>query len=267
MWQSGKYGRHHHLSQIGVFCFCLLTVPTQAAALKLCFEDAPQHPWTMPDGKGLNFVLLKAVADRLGEQFEYKALPWKRCMAYAESGEMDAVIGAANSPERRLFARVALSANGQDRIETSLNSDNFNVYVRNDSNIGWNGKSFQNLSGSVAIQAGFVVAAPLRAMGLEVDQSGKSAEHALRLLEAGNPKVAVLQGTHANLLLHGDQRFRGKIKVLPIPFASVPLYLMASKKSYATQADRFEKIWAAIALERESEAYKNQEKAALGLGK
>lgn len=266
MLQTKKNYWCHNLCKLWFFCFWAGVLPTQAAPLKLCFEDVPQRPWTQPDGTGLNFVLLKAVEQRLGEQFDYIPLPWKRCLAYVASGEMDAVIGAANSTERSRFGRVALSANGKERVETSLYVDSFNVYVRSDSHIDWNGQQFQNMKGSVAIQAGFVVATPLREMGLEVDQSGKSTEHALRLLLAGSSSTAVLQGNQANFLLHGDERFRGKIKVLPTPFASIPMFLLASKKSYVQQSGRFEKLWAAIALERASAAYKNQEKAALESG-
>ena len=242
-------------------------LPGKATPLKFCFEDVPQTPWTQPDGSGLNFVLLKRVERRLGEQFEFKALPWKRCLAYVASGEMDGVVAAAYSPQRAVWGAVPLLPNGEERAAGRLYFDEFQVYVRPGSKLKWDGKRFANLEGSVAIQAGFVVAERLGKMGVDLDQSGKSAEHALRLLMNGSANVAVLQASQANYLIDGDPRFRGQVEVLPVPFAQVPLYLLMSRKSWLREPRRMEAIWDAIAIERESAEYQKQEKAFLPMVK
>lgn len=267
-------GFHRPASLPGLCLILAITAPASAstsltspskhpAPIKLCYEDVPQRPWTLADGSGLNFVLLKAVAKRSEEQFDYTALPWKRCLAYVASGEMDGVVAAAYSAERSQWGAIAMQANGQERPETRLYSDEFLVYVRKNSNVSWDGKAFHHLKGAVAIQAGYVVAERLREMKVELDQSGKSAEHGLRLLMAGSVEIAVLQSSQAGYLVRTDPRFRDKVEVLPQPFASVPLYLLMSRKTWAREPKRLEKIWQAIALEREADAYKKQEKAAL----
>ncbi len=246
---------------------CAWLLPGKAAPLKFCYEDVPQTPWTQPDGSGLNFVLLKRVEKRLGEQFEFKSLPWKRCLAYVASGEMDGVVAAAYSAQRAVWGAVPLLPNGEERATARLYFDEFHVYVRHGSPVKWDGKAFANLHGSVAIQAGFVVAERLEKMGVELDQSGKSAEHALRLLMNGSASVAVLQASQANFLIHHDPRFRGQIEVLPLPFAQVPLHLLMSRKTWQREQKRIEAIWDVLAIERESPEYQKQEKALLPLVK
>lgn len=260
-------GRSRFWRQVAGGMLAAWLMPATAAPLKFCFEDVPQTPWTQPDGTGLNFVLLKRVENRLGEQFEFKSLPWKRCLAYVASGEMDGVVAAAYSAQRAVWGVVPLLPNGEERSAARLYYDEFHVYVRSGSPVKWDGKAFANLNGSVAIQAGFVVAERLGKMGVELDQSGKSAEHGLRLLMNGSASVAVLQASQANFLIHGDPRFRGHVEVLPVPFAQVPLHLLMSRKSWQREQKRIEALWDALAIERESADYQKQEKALLQLVK
>lgn len=254
----------HGLSS--VFCcflFGLGILPVQAAPLKFCFEDVPQTPWTQPDGSGLNFELLKRVEARLGEQFAFTPLPWKRCLMYVANGEMDGVLGAAYSQERIHYGVFPTLPGGKEKVAARLYSDRFNVYVHTGSKVQWDGKAFANLNGSVAIQTDFVVAEQLRLMHLELDQSGKSAEHALRLLMNGSAKVAVLQAAQANRLVQNDTRFRGQVEILPVPFAEVPFYLFVSQKAWFKDAKRIGAVWDAIGLERDSPDYQKLEKALL----
>jgi polar amino acid transport system substrate-binding protein len=234
-----------------------------AAPLKFCFEDVQQRPWTSADGTGLNFVLLKIVERKLGEHFEMTALPWKRCLAYVANGAMDGVISAGVSPERRDFGVFPTLPNGQERAEARLYSDDFNIYVRIGSQIKWDGKQFANLHGVVASQAGYLVGGLLRKLGVEVDESGKSAEHGLRLLVGGSVDAAVLEGREAITLIRTDPRFQKKVEMLPLPFESPSLYLLIGKKRYLEKPKRIEDIWRAIETERIADEYLKQEKAAL----
>ncbi len=241
----------------------LSSMALAAAPLKLCFEDVAAEPWTLADGTGLNFVLLNRVKQRLGEQFGYTVLPWKRCLAYVEKGEMDGVLGAALSSQRQQYGVFPLLPDGRERPAAGLYVDFFAVFVRNGSKVGWNGRQFANLSGGVAAQSGFVVVDSLQKMGVTVDQSGKSAEHGLRLLLAGSVEAAVLQGTNAVHLARSDARFRDQVRQLPVPFVSQPMHLMISRSTWLRERARIERIWDAIEKERASPEYQKLEQQAL----
>jgi polar amino acid transport system substrate-binding protein len=107
---------------IGLVAISLMCVvgALHAAPLKCCYEDVPQRPWTYPDDKGLNFSLLSQVEKQLGEKFEYVSLPWKRCLAYVNSGTMDGVIGATFSPERLEFGVFPMGKNAEERVAARL---------------------------------------------------------------------------------------------------------------------------------------------------
>lgn len=242
----------------------LISLSTHAAPLRFCFEDTAQVPWTTPDGSGLNFDLLKRVEAATGEKFQFVQLPWKRCIAYVATGEMDGVIGAVNSPEREHFAVIPRDAQGRERVSAALYTDHFRVYTRSNSSIKWDGKSFSNLKGSVAAQAGFVVVQQLRQLGVTVDDSSKSAENGLRLLLLNGVDAAVLQGEQALLLQRNDKRFRDQTRVLSIPFMSSALHLMVARPSYQQQPQRIEAIWNAIEKERASAEYQAHEKDVIG---
>jgi polar amino acid transport system substrate-binding protein len=240
-----------------------MAMTLEAAPLKLCFEDVPESPWTFADGSGLNFVLLARVKQRLGEQFEFTALPWKRCLAYVEKGEMDGVIGAAMNEQRRQYAVFPMLPDGRERSSAGLYLDFFPVFVRSGSKVGWDGQEFTHLKGGVAVQAGFVVVEALEKMGVKLDQSGKSAEHCLRLLSAGSVDAAVLQGVNAVHLARSDARFRDAVSVLPLPFANTPMHLMIARSTWRREGARIERIWDAIEKERATPEYQKREQQAL----
>lgn len=233
-----------------------------ASPLRICYEDVVQYPWTTPEGEGLNFVLMEMVRQKLQENFVMQARPWKRCLAYAANGEVDAVMGAADTPERRRYAVFPARANGEARTEARLYATGFHIFVRKGSAIQWDGKQFHHLHGTVAAQAGFITAERLRAMGLPLDDSSKTAENGLRLLHGGLVEAAVLQGEQALKNLQENPQFQSNIQVLPKPFLSLTMYLMVSKKIYALQKPRIDAIWQAIEQVRSSESYLQQERAA-----
>src|SRR5471032_2142460 len=90
----------------------LLPCHAWSAPLTLCFEDVPQRPWSTPAAKGLNFDLLNRVQKQLGEHFVYTAKPWRRCLQELRVGTVDAVIGAADSAERRHYAIIPTLPDG-----------------------------------------------------------------------------------------------------------------------------------------------------------
>lgn len=234
----------------------LLTVSSHAAPLKLCFEDVPQPPWTMPDGTGLNFELLKRVEKQLGERFDYEAKPWKRCIEEMRAGVVDGVIDAADSPERRAFSSPPTLADGKANPAAALCEDKFNVYMRLGSSASWDGKRLRSPNDMVVVPAGYVVGDMLRAQGLQVKEVVKSAFDALRMLANGSHSVAVLQGALASELVKTNPLFRERIVEAATPYEVLPLYLMVSNKTLDREPARIKAIWQSIKVVRASDEYR-----------
>jgi polar amino acid transport system substrate-binding protein len=230
-----------------------------AAPLRLCFEDVPQFPWTMPNGTGLNFDMLRRVEKLTGEQFVFVARPWKRCMEETKAGLMDGMIGAADSPARRIFAVPPLTAAGQPDAARAMYQDRVFVFLRKGSGASWDGLRMNNPANVVVAQRGYYVADLLRAQGYEVLDTAKSAEDGLRTLAAGTADAAVLQGHDAHDMVRQDPRFKGKITVSEKPFVVFDFHLMFGRKTHARQHKRLEAIWNAIAVVRADPAYQKLE--------
>lgn len=227
-----------------------------ATPLKFCFEDVPQHPWTMPDSTGLNFELLNRVEKSLGEKFVYLPMPWKRCQEEVRNSEVDGIIGAADSAERRAYVIFPALPTGDLDTTATLYDDQFNVYLREGGDGTWDGKNLTSPKRPVVVQSGYlVIASMLRDRGIKTYDAIKSAEDGLRFLSEGMVDVAVLQSVEAEYLRKEDNRFQQKILLSPTPFAILPLFLAINRTSYARSPKRFEAIWNAIRTVRNSSEY------------
>jgi polar amino acid transport system substrate-binding protein len=242
----------------------LLGAAAQAAPrppLRLCYEDVPQPPWTLPDGSGLNLELLRKVEQMTGEHFIVVSRPWVRCLEETRHGNMDGLIGAADTPERRRFSTPPLGADGGPDPGKALHLTRIHLFLRVGSGAAWDGKVLINPSGRVVTQRGYFIGDMMRSQGQRVNDSIKSADEALRLLAAGSADVAALMEHSTQSMLRDDPRFRRRIVMAPIPYTEMPLYLLIGHASYQRDPQRIEAIWRAIAATRASSSYRKREAA------
>jgi polar amino acid transport system substrate-binding protein len=235
----------------------------RAAPLRFCYEDVAQPPWTLADGGGLNIELLKKVAALTGDQFILARRPWTRCIEETRLGRMDGMIGAADTPERRLFSVPPLQADGKPDTSRALHQTKVNIFLRAASGAAWDGKHLHNPRGSVITQRGYFIGDLMRARGLRVIDTIKSTDEALRLLVAGSADVAVLMEHSTQSMLRDDPRFRGRVVMAPIPYTDMPLFLLVGRNRYQQEPARIEAIWNAIATVRASAAHRRREEAAI----
>lgn len=233
----------------------------QGAPLNFCFEDAPQAPWTMPDGSGLNIELLKRVAKLTGDQFNYVARPWRRCEEETRKGVMDGMIGPSDNPRRRSYSVPPRKADGTQDPERAMYRDHVDLYLRAESRASWDGKTLVNPRKMVVAQRGYYIVEMLQARGETVIDTPKSAEDGLKLLAAGSADVAVLMGRDAEHLLRDDPRYQGRVLLAKQPFASFDFHLMVGRQAYDKEPRRFEAIWNAIARVRATAEYQRLEQS------
>ncbi|MGQ5524705.1 substrate-binding periplasmic protein [Chitinimonas sp. PSY-7] len=238
--------------------FVLIT-SVQAAPVRICYEDVDQPPWTYLNGQGIALDLLRKVATELKEEFQFQVKPWKRCLGEAKQGVVDAVIGAVELPERHVYSEYPKDAKGKTDANSRLWQESFNIFVLEQSKVEWDGNAFHNLNGQVAAQAGYSVVNWLKDQNLPVTSESKSAEEVLRLVNMGIAEAGIIQGPIAVKLTQTDLRFRNKIRVLPRPYRTEPLYLIVSKISYAKSPERYNNIWRAIARQHQSAEYRAYE--------
>jgi polar amino acid transport system substrate-binding protein len=243
----------------------ILALSHQAVAspLKICFEDVPQRPWTLPDGSGLSLDLLHLVEKKTGEQFELYSKPWKRCIEEVRTGQMDGIVGAAETAERRTYAVFPTLANGRINSLQALFEDSYDVFVRKDSDARWNGKKLNFTSPKgVLIQHGYAIGEVLGKRGIVFSDTAVSADDALRQLSAGMFDIGILLGMEAKRQFRDVAFAHGKIVRVEPPYVVWPFFLMIGKQAYARDPKRINLIWEKIAEVRASPKYKQMEKAA-----
>ena len=256
----GRLFGRHTLPALAAACALALAPGLARAApakpLVLCYEDVVQRPWSTPNGGGLNFELLRRVEKQLGEQFTYVAKPWRRCVEELRTGTIDAVIGAADAPERRTFAVYPTLPDGAPDPARAVGSDYAHVFLRAAGSASWDGKQLVAPNNEVAVQSGYLVGALLRERGFHARELVKSADDGLRMLAAGLFDVAILQGLEASSLARSDPRFKDQIRQAPQPYAVFMLYLPFNRAVYARDPRRIESVWRAIASVRLSHEYR-----------
>ena len=235
--------------------FMALPASAETQLLNLCLEDKDVRPWRTAGLKGLNIDLLNRVGRRLDIRFVYEGLPWKRCLADLKAHRVDGAIGASFSASRLEFGAYP----GADKVDRSrrLNSDRYIVLRRKGAIFDWDGQHFSGLNGSVGIQLGYSIKEQLLDMKLPVDEGAPGPRELLRKLLAGHvPVVAMLEGEARQLLRESGFR---ELEILPRPLIEKDYYLMLSHSLVESQPALANRIWSAIALERESKAYRAEE--------
>ncbi|MCS0660087.1 substrate-binding periplasmic protein [Massilia terrae] len=239
---------------------CLLGVPALAdPTVTLCFERQEVLPWRTLDGHGLDFELLGEAARRTGVRFEYRAMPWKRCLAQLAANEVDGAFAASFSQERTALGAYP----GGDKADPArrLHMDRYVLVRRKGSAIDWDGHEFRHVEGRIGVQLGYSVAAFLRARQLPVDEGSQKADELAQKLLAGRLEAAAFGGGDAVRLLRGP--LGQQLEVLPEPLVEQAYYLMLSHGFAAANPKLAERIWDAIGAARASPAHARRERSAV----
>ncbi len=237
-------------------------------ALRLCQDDVDVYPWHMTTGQGLSNLMLGMVGKQLDIFIETESMPWKRCLAMVEKGQIDGAIAASFRPERMAIGAYPLTE--QNKVDTNrrMSDETYVFFVRKDDphQPVWNGKLLTKTDKPVAAQLGYSAVGLLREMGAIVDDSDKRPELLLRKLLMGQVSAAVLNAHQGEQLLK-EPAFSGKIIRLEPPLHTREGYLLFSHAFAKQQPQLAKRIWEEIAKVRESAAYQREMLKMLDAGK
>lgn len=238
----------------------LLAAGPPAEVVTLCFEAQDVLPWRTEKGGGLNFALLKMVEERLGIQFNYLAIPWKRCLAQLKANAVDGAFAVSYKDDRRELGEYP----GGETPDAGkrMHVDRYVVLRKKGGRVEWDGKSFRNLDGPIGFQLGYSVGDVLRAQNVEVDEGSQRAVELAQKLIAGRLAAAALGGSDAAGLMRGP--LKNELEQLPIPIIEKPYFLILSHALVAARPELAGRIWRAIEQSRNSAAYKKLEQGESG---
>lgn len=242
-----------------LFSFAVLSQASAAAEIRLCQDDVDVFPWHMKSRQGLSPFMLNEVSKRTGIAIAVESMPWKRCLAMVQTGQIDGAIAASYSQERMAIGSYPL--NSQKTIDTHrrMSEEAYSLFIlkNNPEQVHWNGKQLSTTTKPVAAQLGYSIVKTLQTMNILVDDSDKRPELLLRKLMLGTVSAAVLNTRQGEFLLK-DPAFSGSIIQLEPPLVKREGYLLLAHDYVRSNPAQAERIWDEIAQVRESAAYQRE---------
>jgi polar amino acid transport system substrate-binding protein len=224
--------------------------------LVLCFEDSDVLPWRTRDKVGLNFVMLDAVAERIGLRFEYQGRPWRRCHDDLRAGRVDGTFGISVTPERQGFA--AFPGGDAPDATQRMFEGGYVLVRRRGSALDFDGERITGLVGAIGAEPATSIAQDLRRRGYAVDDAAPSPQALLRKLAAGRIAAAAVGTDQMHQLRQQRHPWLLELEVVERPLVEKPYFLALSKPLVARHPELARRVWQAVAEVRESEAYQGE---------
>ena len=242
--------------------FC--AVVSQAAAepiFRIVYNITENPPRIMGDGSfidwskpGVTIELLKMIERKVGVQFQFKRMPWKRCLYMVEHGAADAAFHASYKTARAKYG-VYPSQDGKLDPSRSIFKLTYRLYVKKGSGVKWNGNTISNVSRPIGTQLSFAIADDLRRMGYEVVEEA-SVDTNLNKLAAGRISAyADMEKMVDNTLRKNNPRYQAIEKLDP-PLSEKVYYLLVSKTFADRHPQLTERIWDALRDAKQTDAYR-----------
>lgn len=255
MFSAGALYGGRYLA-LAVLCG-LLSAPLHAANLTFCFERKVVPPWRNIDQTGLNFELLKRVESKVKLSFDYKLLPWKRCLAMLQSNQVDGAFSVSFSQDRRTFgAFPGIPPDANKRMHYAR----YFLVRRLGSKADWDGERFHHIDGKISFQLGYSVGEMLRDHKVAVDETSDTLHTVGRKILAGRVAGAALMDSDMEILMAGS--LGKQLDVVPTPLSERAYYLMLSERLVRERPELATRIWDSVEEVRNSREYGRLVKAA-----
>jgi len=183
--------------------------------------DNPAIDWSKP---GITLELLKMVEKKVGIPFQFKRMPWKRCLYMVETGLADATFHASYKPDRAQYGAYPLRGGELDPTR-AIYKNAYAIYIKRGSGVTWNGEAFSNISRPIGTQLSYAVADDLRRMGYAVEEEGIAASNLDKLLTGRISAYAGMETIVDNILGKGNPRYQFVEKLQPVLGEKVRAYL------------------------------------------
>jgi polar amino acid transport system substrate-binding protein len=212
--------------------------------------DGTSIDWSKP---GLTLELLKMVEKQVNIQFQFKRMPWKRCLYMVENGLADGTFHASYNPDRAKYGVYPLREGELDSTR-AIYKNAYVIYAKKESGVTWNGKALSNLSRPIGTQLSYAIADDLRKMGYEVKEEGSVANNLDKLVADRISAYADMETIVDNILRKHKPKYAAVKKLQPALKEKV-YYLLISKGFAAKQPQLTERIWAAVRDVQKTDVY------------
>jgi polar amino acid transport system substrate-binding protein len=206
-----------------------------------------------PTTPGLTIEMLRMAGERANIPIELSRTPWQRGLYLIETGQADAIFASSFVEERQRFG-VYPFKDGRPDPRRKLFDQSYSLFIRGESEIGWDGRTLVNVRGPVGATPGYAVVPVLRAMGVAVEEEPNHLANLRKLVAGRLDAYAELETQIRPVLRSNKAEFDGVYELSP-PVLTKPYYLMFSKIFYGAAPEIAERLWDAIAEVNETPAW------------
>ena len=218
-------------------------------------EDRPSIPLVLGSGEkvpetnpGVAFEIFETIAKELNIKIQYSRFPWKRELKELQENNVDAVFFASFKKSRLEYGSYPMR-DGQVDTNKHFIALSYVIYRLKDSSLNWDGKQFNNLSGSIGAPLGYSIVEDLKRMGVSVDPSPERKHDFLKLLK-GRVQGVAAQDMFADLFLFFHPDIAKKVEKVMPPLKTKYYYLLLSKNFVNTSPELAQQIWDKIEEKR-----------------
>ena len=193
------------------------------------------------------------VEKKVGVQFQFNRMPWKRCLYMVENGLADGTFHASYDPERAKYG-VYPMRDGELDSTRAIYINNYSVFVKKGSGVTWNGKTLGNISRPIGTQLSYAIATDLRKMGYDVEEESSVINNLEKLVAGRISAYADIETLVENTLRKYEPKYADIEKLSPALSEKV-YYLLISKKFSAGHREVTERIWEAVRDVQKTDVY------------
>lgn len=244
-----------------VICAWFTSVPVYSEPLptvRLCYEQYPQSPYSLgvsqvpQENPGLIIDLVNQALQQAGLSADFYRSSWNRCIDDLRTGQTDGLFSMIWTPQRDPWAVFPKLPTDQVDPQKRLWSGVYRIYVRRDGQVSWDGEQFKGLNFGIGAPLGYLSYKRLSELNA-LSPLNVLHEEGLQLVAARRIDGYVMDPVVAAGLLK-ELQLEQEVVGLEIPLLEHPWYLVFSPEYYRDHSDSAERIWAALANVRETEA-------------
>lgn len=224
----------------------------QAQTIRIGTDNNMWYPYSYEENgvsKGLHIDIVNQALENLGYSFLFIPLPWKRCLAWVEIGEVDAILSVSYKPKRAEYLYYPPDAFSANKSDYRITQVEYSIVTYIDAPYEFNG-DVKTLPKPVRAPLGYSIVEDLKKENVFVYETPGDINSFTMLVRDRNGCVVTLSEI-ADMLMN-KPAFNGKIKISKIPFKTKSYFLGFSKKGIISKTER-ERIWEKIREIREND--------------
>lgn len=173
--------------------------------------------------------------------------PWQRCLSHARDGKVSGLLSIGYTAERALWYQFPLR-DGKPDPALALYEVPYDIFVRRDSQVQWDGTRFSGLQYGLITIKGYLAEQKLRELKA-LSPLALDIQHAVELVAKGRIDGFVLPPGSTEQQFRHQPEF-AQIRQLDQPLFTLPLYLAFHPGFCQQEAARCQQIWQHLATQR-----------------